>query len=434
MREYAPNLSDYPRIHAQVEKAMTWYVKYIQKMYPTLIHIKYGAIRTKPNEKSQYSRHGNELHSDYLVDVTTRPAQQRPMSIIVALDTFNFIYLPTKMSSRKELIYTTVSPGQMIYFTNDCLHSGGENSTPNSLIRLFAYMVSQPSDIPINSVVKYVWSDTSDDAVILDGVTSAKRKLDGLSKVSKTDDRQQLKRQKQVESFYYTTFKESRRNRRQIISDGRNAGLKNNNIICYANSIFQIITRCNQLNKYLPIPPSEYHRHFSLYYEFSNVISSMISSECNDVVDSQNFMDVFMTKCPQFNGNQRTYCIFVSTSKFSYIHVFSLLIYFLFVHPSEDAHEYLMELRNFLLHKLQPWPVGSSVTASGQPYEEILHKAMKSFWEQFSTGIVKQTTMCQKCSNVTTKHEPFSELMIFFSLITDHSTSIIVYTRLSSYI
>jgi hypothetical protein len=112
------------------------------------------------------------------VDVTTRPEQQQPMSIIVALDIFNFIYLPKKMSSRKELIYTTVSPGQMIYFTNDCLYSGGENSTPNSLIRLFAYMVSQPSDIPINSVLKYVWSDTSEDAVILDGRTSVKRKLD----------------------------------------------------------------------------------------------------------------------------------------------------------------------------------------------------------------------------------------------------------------
>jgi hypothetical protein len=140
----------------------------------------------------------------------------------------------------------------------------------------------------------------------------------------------------------------------------------------------------------------------------------MISAEGDDVVDSQNFMDVFMTKCPQFNGNQRTYCIFVSTSKFSYIHVFSLLIYFLFVHPSEDAHEYLMELRNCLLHELQPWPVGSSVTESCQPYEETLHKAMKSFWEQFSTGILKHTTMCQFCRNVTTKHEPFTELVIHF--------------------
>ena len=36
MREYAPNLSDYPEIHVQVEKAMTWYVKHIQKMYPAL--------------------------------------------------------------------------------------------------------------------------------------------------------------------------------------------------------------------------------------------------------------------------------------------------------------------------------------------------------------------------------------------------------------
>jgi hypothetical protein len=345
-------------------------------MYPTLIHIKNGAIKTKPNEKSQYSRHGKELHSDYSVDVTTRPAQQRPMSIIAALDAFNFIYLPTKMSTRKELIYTAVSPGQMIYFTNDCLHSGGENSTPTTLIHLFAYMVSQSSDIPINSVWKYVWSDTSEDAVILDGRTSVKQKLDETS----ICDNDEQKSQKQEESLYYTTFKESRRNGRQIFCDGRNAGLKNNNVICYANSIFQIIASCNQFNKYLPTPPSEEHKHFRLYYEFSHVISSMISAEGDDVVDSQNFMDVFMTKCPQFNGNQRTYCIVFSMSKFSYIHVFLLLIYFLFVHPSEDAHEYLMELRNCLLHELQPCPVDSSVTASGPPYDLKLHMAMKSFW------------------------------------------------------
>jgi hypothetical protein len=427
MREYAPNLSDYPRNHAKVEKDMTLYVKYIQKMYPTLIHIKYRAVRTKPNEQSQYSRHKNELHSDYTVDVTTRPTRQQPISMIVALDGFNFIYLPTKMSSRKELIYTAVSPGQMIFFTNDCLHSGGKNSTPNTLICLFAYMVSQPSDIPTNSVVKYAWSDTtSEDAVILDSWTSVKQKLDESSIVCHHDEHQQLKiRQKQEESLYYTTFKKSRHNVCQIVCDGRNAGLKNNNVICYSNSIFQIIASCNQFKKYLPTPPSEEHKHFRLYYEFSYVISSMFSAEGDDAVDSKNYMDVFMTTCPQFNGNQSTYCIVVSTSKFSYIHVFLLLIYFLFGNPSEDAHEYIMVLRNCLLHELQPWSVCSSVTASGQPYEEKLHKAMISFWEQFSTGIVKQTIICRTCSNVTKKHEQFSELMIHFhsSQIMKHESS-----------
>jgi hypothetical protein len=95
------------------------------------------------------------------VDYTNRPAQQQPISIIVATDAFNFIYLPTKMSSRSELIHTTVSPGQMIMFTNNCLHSGGENNTPHTTIRLFAYFASQSSDIPLNGVCKYMWSDTS---------------------------------------------------------------------------------------------------------------------------------------------------------------------------------------------------------------------------------------------------------------------------------
>ena len=192
-------------------------------MYPALIRIKYIAMKSKPNEKSQYSRHGNKLHSDYLVDFTNRPAQQRPISVIVSLDAFNFIYLPTKMSSRKELIYTVVSPGQMVFFTNDCLHSGGANNTHNTVFRLFAYMASQSSDIPINGVCKYMWSDTSDDAVILDAWTNLKRKSH--------NEPQQLKSQKKDELLYYTTFKETRRNERHIARDGRNAGLMNNSVI-----------------------------------------------------------------------------------------------------------------------------------------------------------------------------------------------------------
>ena len=85
------------------------------------------------------------------------------------------------MSSRKELIDTAVSPGQMIMFTNDCLHSGVSNNTPNTIIRLFAYLTSQSSDIPLNGVCKYMWSDTSEDAVISDAWTNLKQKLNKTS-------------------------------------------------------------------------------------------------------------------------------------------------------------------------------------------------------------------------------------------------------------
>jgi hypothetical protein len=56
----------------------------------------------------------------------------------------------------------------MIMFTDDCLHLRGPNKTDRMVYRLFAYLVSQPSDIPLNGVSKYDFSKTknSNNAVI----------------------------------------------------------------------------------------------------------------------------------------------------------------------------------------------------------------------------------------------------------------------------
>jgi hypothetical protein len=87
-REYAKNLINNPAALAVVTKVMESYVKQVQKKYPALIHVKYGALRTFPNQESQYSRHGNKLHADYTMDCKDLPPSQRPISIIVALDAF----------------------------------------------------------------------------------------------------------------------------------------------------------------------------------------------------------------------------------------------------------------------------------------------------------------------------------------------------------
>ena len=77
-----------------------------------------------------------------------------------------------------------------------------------------------------------------------------------------------------------------------ILLDGRNAGLVNNKVICYANAIFQVIASCNHLNRFLLNPPREEHQPFRLYYKFACVISSMISSNVQ-VVDSQKVHECF---------------------------------------------------------------------------------------------------------------------------------------------
>ncbi len=167
-RKYANHSSKFLDLKTWVAMAMTWYVRYVQATYPVLKHVKYKALKTAPREGSQYRRHLDKLHSDYQVECRDRPPQQCLISIIVVPNDLQLIYLPTKFSSRKELVTTTVAPGQMVWFTNECLHLGGPNDTDYTVYHLFAYMASCPSNIPQNVVSKYSWTNTSKDAVILD--------------------------------------------------------------------------------------------------------------------------------------------------------------------------------------------------------------------------------------------------------------------------
>ena len=107
--------------------------------------------------------------------------------------------------------------------------------------------------------------------------------------------------------YYRNDFIE-RRNKHHVATDGRNAGLLNNNVLCYANAIFQIIASCGCLNESLSNPPNMAHQHFSLYYNFASVISSMISGG-NRVVDPMIFTNVFNERVPQFDYEQRKYLL-----------------------------------------------------------------------------------------------------------------------------
>ena len=53
---------------------------------------KVGALKTKPFVKSQYKKWGFKLHTDYEEDVMKCQANERPMSMIMALDKFEFLY------------------------------------------------------------------------------------------------------------------------------------------------------------------------------------------------------------------------------------------------------------------------------------------------------------------------------------------------------
>jgi hypothetical protein len=132
------------------------------------------------------------------------------------------------------------------------------------------------------------------------------------------------RREEEPECQYYRNkfITPQRSSTHRIAIDGRNAGLVNNNVVCYANAIFQIIASCGCLNKLLCNPPRILHEHFSLYYNFASVISSMIRSNI-EAVNPEIFLRVFSNRCSQFNADERKYSVVINVL---------FLIGFLFTH------------------------------------------------------------------------------------------------------
>jgi hypothetical protein len=96
----------------------------------------------------QIDGHYGKLHSNYTVDVLERPPDERPLSIIMAVDPFGSQYLPSQEMKRKDIKRLHVNQSKMVMFTNTCLHSGNTNKSHEYRLRLFAYLVSHDEDFP----------------------------------------------------------------------------------------------------------------------------------------------------------------------------------------------------------------------------------------------------------------------------------------------
>ncbi len=103
----------------------------MQAIYPSLVCVQLGALQSLPNCPSQYKGYKNKLHLDYSSNYPKLAPAQRPVSVILALDSFNFLYLPHIFQTSKDLVQLTVPAGHAIIFTDACLHSGGPNDSPN---------------------------------------------------------------------------------------------------------------------------------------------------------------------------------------------------------------------------------------------------------------------------------------------------------------
>ncbi len=118
------------------------------------------------NSLVQIDGHYGKLHSSYTANILERPPDERPLSIILAVDPFGLQYLPSQEMKRKDIKRLHVNQGKIVMFTNTCLHSGNTNKSDEYRLRLFAYLVSHNKDFPKNEVMLYDWTDNTEDAQI----------------------------------------------------------------------------------------------------------------------------------------------------------------------------------------------------------------------------------------------------------------------------
>jgi hypothetical protein len=74
----------------------------------------------------------------------------------------------------------------------------------------------------------------------------------------------------------------------------------------------------------------------------------------------------------------------------------------------------MLALKECLLKELKPADRTSGIAASGEGYDETLHNLMQTFWDMFGLGKITQPFPCKICTCVTTREEPFSELLMQF--------------------
>ncbi len=152
-RFYVADLARQTEVSKVVERVMRPLINYVQVMYPSLVCIKLEALKTLPHCPSQYQGHKNKFHLDYLSNYPKIAPAQRPVSVILALDPFVFMYLPHISQKMRDIVHLTVPAGHAIIFPDACLHSGGANNSIKHLYLLFAYMVSSADQLPtFNSI------------------------------------------------------------------------------------------------------------------------------------------------------------------------------------------------------------------------------------------------------------------------------------------
>jgi hypothetical protein len=158
-RFHTPNLKDFPNLYTTVTQHMSWYVALVQKQYPSLIYVNYSILLSKADAPDQ------EFHFDYQDSVINKDPRRQPISLIVALDPFVLNIVTERQENNVTFVARGVQEGSCIYFTNKVEHGGAknlyhQNGQSVDAMRLFAYMVSDEKDFPLDDV-QYFTNDNA---------------------------------------------------------------------------------------------------------------------------------------------------------------------------------------------------------------------------------------------------------------------------------
>jgi hypothetical protein len=89
------------------------------------------------------------------------------------------------------------------------------------------------------------------------------------------------------------------------------------------------------------------------------------------------------------------------------------LLYYSYPKTSEDAHEFIMALQNFLLDELENSEKNPGRTVYGEVYDNNLYVSMKACWDLFTGEITHEYTFTS-CKNTSQNHEQIDYLLLKF--------------------
>jgi len=132
-----------PRLYESIKMASSWYIDRIKQCHPEMKIFDMNVLQSSPGAEAQ-----EQLHLDYSTLSQMRPANQQPMSAIIAIEEFQLDIVSCHTTEKLDTV--TILPGNMIVFTNKCIHQGGANETNQHKRRVFMYIANVEADIDKN--------------------------------------------------------------------------------------------------------------------------------------------------------------------------------------------------------------------------------------------------------------------------------------------